>query len=148
MTPEALRERLRAKRHVSTLPGMDGMVGVSTELLDTALALLDTATPEPETKTAAHRHCEQRLEAALAENVTLKARRVEPRAPSPPPTCEWAEDGDGIWQTSCGGSWQFFDDGPTENKVTFCHRCGKTCVPVPYVESFDDDDEEPREEPQ
>jgi hypothetical protein len=39
-------------------------------------------------------------------------------------TCAWQrEDGD-IWEGSCGVSWEFMVDGPTENRVNFCPRCG------------------------
>ena len=40
--------------------------------------------------------------------------------------CEWTEDADAAWHSSCGRAWQF-DDGasPSAHKVQFCHGCGK-----------------------
>ncbi|WP_321878433.1 Lar family restriction alleviation protein [Paraburkholderia bannensis] len=39
--------------------------------------------------------------------------------------CEWTyDDVDFKWDSVCGESWVFNDDGPVENKVRFCHGCG------------------------
>lgn len=40
------------------------------------------------------------------------------------PHCRWAPDDDGIYQTDCGQSFCFIDDGPVENKMQFCCYCG------------------------
>lgn len=42
--------------------------------------------------------------------------------------CIWQEDadGNGIWETSCDNSYEFFTDGPKENKHKFCCYCGKS----------------------
>ena len=43
--------------------------------------------------------------------------------------CEWSpEDDSGIWNSSCGMTRSFHDDGPAENGMHFCHSCGKTLV--------------------
>jgi hypothetical protein len=42
-------------------------------------------------------------------------------------TCEWTDDPSG-WQTSCGRDWQFIDDGPIENRMDYCHGCGRRVV--------------------
>lgn len=39
--------------------------------------------------------------------------------------CTWTEDADGVWHTECGEAWTFECDGPKENRVTFCHHCGR-----------------------
>ena len=39
-------------------------------------------------------------------------------------TCEWSEDDEGIFQTSCGGSFMFTDGTPDENEFKFCCYCG------------------------
>ena len=44
-----------------------------------------------------------------------------------PPTCEWFDDDDG-WHSSCGKDWEFTYDGPTENGLDFCMKCGKPVV--------------------
>ena len=42
-------------------------------------------------------------------------------------TCEWTLDDDesATWASSCGELWSFIDGGPKENRVTYCHHCGK-----------------------
>jgi len=52
--------------------------------------------------------------------------------------CEWDQDSDGTWQTSCGHEFQFIDDGPEENQAFFCLYCGGKLKP----NRFTDDDEE------
>ena len=39
--------------------------------------------------------------------------------------CKWTVDEDGIYDTGCGERYEFFEDGPKENKVNFCMYCGK-----------------------
>ena len=41
-------------------------------------------------------------------------------------TCEWTEDEDGVWQTSCDEQFVFIDSGPRENHMNFCCYCGAT----------------------
>lgn len=40
--------------------------------------------------------------------------------------CRWRRDeGDsGAWASACGERWSFIDDGPIENRVSFCQHCG------------------------
>ena len=42
--------------------------------------------------------------------------------------CDWSLDDEenGIWQSTCGEMWSFIDGGPKENRVRFCHGCGKS----------------------
>lgn len=40
--------------------------------------------------------------------------------------CIWKYDPDGYWQTQCGDQFCFSEAGPTENRVKFCHFCGKS----------------------
>lgn len=54
--------------------------------------------------------------------------------------CEWNQDDDsGIWNSACGSTWSFHDDGPAENGMNFCHCCGKNLV-VEAAEPEQDDD--------
>lgn len=53
--------------------------------------------------------------------------------------CEWKQDDDGIWHTQCGRSFEFIDDGPTENKFRFCCYCGAELVEREYEEAEDAD---------
>lgn len=44
-------------------------------------------------------------------------------------TCEWSRENDsGIWNSGCGETWSFHEDGPEENGMHFCHSCGKHLV--------------------
>lgn len=44
-------------------------------------------------------------------------------------TCAWTTDDEGsVWCTSCGAAWEFTFDGPAENGVIYCHKCGKPVV--------------------
>ncbi len=43
-------------------------------------------------------------------------------------TCEWCDDYDGVWQTTCGNAWQFNNGGPINNKMKFCPYCGKSLI--------------------
>lgn len=54
--------------------------------------------------------------------------------------CEWNQDEDsGIWNSACGSTWSFHDDGPAEKGMNFCHCCGKNLV-VGVAEPEQDDD--------
>ncbi|WP_321814615.1 MULTISPECIES: hypothetical protein [unclassified Paraburkholderia] len=51
--------------------------------------------------------------------------RTEQRMSDAARECEWTyDDVDFKWDSACGESWVFNDDGPVENKVRFCHGCG------------------------
>ena len=51
------------------------------------------------------------------------------RVPLSAEQCEWTiqddDYGGDTWQSSCGELWSFIDGGPKENRVSFCHHCGK-----------------------
>jgi hypothetical protein len=40
-------------------------------------------------------------------------------------SCIWTEDEDGIYQTSCGNSFEFMNGTPNDNHTKFCPYCGK-----------------------
>lgn len=54
--------------------------------------------------------------------------------PRPVPTCDWQEDADGIWETSCGEAWVCTEGTPAENNMKFCHSCGKHLKEHRYAE--------------
>ena len=66
--------------------------------------------------------------------LTAPARPMHKPATSPAwsdaPTCEWKPDDSesGTWASGCGELWSFIDGGPTENRVRFCHGCGRPVV--------------------
>lgn len=75
-----------------------------------------------------------------AERAMLQAAPAEPQ-----PTCAWREEDPwgpmpDTYATSCGELWSFTDGGPAENRVKFCHRCGKPVEVVPYQQPADEDD--------
>ncbi|MBV6321975.1 hypothetical protein [Duganella violaceipulchra] len=41
--------------------------------------------------------------------------------------CAWSPDAniESTWASSCGELWSFIDGDPKENRVSFCHHCGK-----------------------
>ena len=51
-------------------------------------------------------------------------------------TCEWTEDDDGIWTTSCHTMHTFFDGGPAENFYKYCPYCGKFITVQKYKEAL------------
>lgn len=62
------------------------------------------------------------------EKTTWKAAPgASPQPSQARETCEWTLDDDesGTWSSSCGELWSFIDGGPKENRVTYCHHCGK-----------------------
>jgi len=49
--------------------------------------------------------------------------------------CQWTEDHDGVWWTTCGNGWCFTDGGPYDNKMCYCCYCGQ---PIKEHESQDE----------
>lgn len=54
-----------------------------------------------------------------------------------PKNCIWTETQDGIWETSCSQSHEFFESGPKENKHKFCPYCGLVIAIIEY--KYDDE---------
>ena len=52
-----------------------------------------------------------------------------PPEPKVPAGCEWTPDADfemgDTYHSSCGELWSFIDGGPKENRISYCHHCGK-----------------------
>ena len=62
---------------------------------------------------------------ALQQRLTAADERIDERDR----TCAWTREDDcGSWNSACGTTWTFHDDGPAENGMRFCHSCGKTLV--------------------
>ena len=57
--------------------------------------------------------------------------------------CEWEEDSDGAWQTTCGEAFVFpIGGGPEAHRMPYCCFCGKPILAVPYQEPiFPDEDD-------
>jgi hypothetical protein len=54
-------------------------------------------------------------------------------------TCTWKFDPDGYWQTECGDQFCFSEGGPAENRVKFCHYCGREMVESVYANQADEE---------
>lgn len=56
--------------------------------------------------------------------------------------CEWhREEDSGIWNTGCGETWSFHEDGPEENGMNYCHSCGKSLTVAVDEQDPDPDDD-------
>lgn len=71
--------------------------------------------------------CINERDAALAHAPTSSAS----------PSCKWTESS-GIWETGCGQTWSFIEDGPAENGALFCHHCGGRLVLIKSDDQEDD----------
>lgn len=72
----------------------------------------------------------------LCEKAAAGMERTEPVAH----VCTWSQDVEiGIWNSTCGSTWSFHDDGPEENGMKFCHSCGNHLV-VEVAEPEQDND--------
>ena len=56
-------------------------------------------------------------------------------------TCAWTlDDYQGCWDTACGESFVFEDDGPLKNGARFCLYCGGALTEVRPEPELEDDD--------
>lgn len=53
------------------------------------------------------------------KNIVFKLREVRKES------CKWEDDGEGNWGGSCGVLWTLLNDGPKENDMNYCPKCGK-----------------------
>lgn len=66
------------------------------------------------------------------QRLIVRLQAMLSAAPAAPavPACEWScsddESAPNTWDGSCGIKWSFIDDGPMENGVRFCPKCGGT----------------------
>ncbi len=51
--------------------------------------------------------------------------------------CEWEDDGEGNWDTSCGIPFVLIDGTPDENGMRFCCFCGRLLKQVEFNECPD-----------
>ncbi|HDP4773496.1 hypothetical protein [Pseudomonas aeruginosa] len=81
-------------------------------------------------------YCDDALQRAW---VGWQARAALAHAPtsSASPSCKWTESS-GIWETGCGQTWSFIEDGPAENGALFCHHCGGRLVLIKSDDQEDD----------
>lgn len=52
-------------------------------------------------------------------------------------TCEWHEDINGTWWTTCDQGFEFDQDGPIDNGFVYCPFCGQKIVEKSH---FDDEE--------
>ncbi|MBI7215870.1 hypothetical protein JEY49_13715 [Pseudomonas aeruginosa] len=67
----------------------------------------------------------------------LRAMLAAEPTSSVSPSCKWTESS-GIWETGCGQTWGFVEDGPAENGALFCHHCGGRLVLIKSDDQEDD----------
>ncbi|HGM7224691.1 TPA: hypothetical protein ACKQEW_002469 [Pseudomonas aeruginosa] len=67
----------------------------------------------------------------------LRAMLAAEPTSSESPSCKWTESS-GIWETGCGQTWGFVEDGPAENGALFCHHCGGRLVLIKSDDHEDD----------
>lgn len=67
----------------------------------------------------------------------LRAMLAAEPTSSASPSCKWTESS-GIWETGCGQTWGFVEDGPAENGALFCHHCGGRLVLIKSDDQEDD----------
>ncbi|HCE5825671.1 TPA: hypothetical protein NHK69_002135 [Pseudomonas aeruginosa] len=72
----------------------------------------------------------------LIRNAARAALAHAPTSSASPP-CKWTESS-GIWETGCGQTWSFIEDGPAENSALFCHHCGGRLVLIKSDDQEDD----------
>ena len=48
-----------------------------------------------------------------------------PKKRKPRKYCEWREDKDGAWDTSCKNKFELTHGTPLDNQMTYCCYCGK-----------------------
>lgn len=69
------------------------------------------------TKIAKEYHGTQQLRAHISREVNKLVKNEQ--------VCIWFYDEpDYTWVADCGATWQFTEDGPKENGVNFCFKCG------------------------
>lgn len=49
--------------------------------------------------------------------------------------CRWTEDREYGWDTACGHTFVFIDDGPQANGFCYCCFCGRILQPEPLTEN-------------
>ena len=49
--------------------------------------------------------------------------------------CQWKEDSDGNWETSCGEAFCLEEGTPVENTYNYCPACGGILKEKRYVEA-------------
>jgi len=71
----------------------------------------------------------EELNRKFAREVNGSTFMGEPAPQAVPAVCEWKQDDDfemgDTYHSSCGELWSFVDGGPTDNRVSYCHHCGK-----------------------
>ncbi len=78
----------------------------------------------------------ERITGLVLEPGEIRRVRIVVEDLDNPAVCEWTyDDITDIWDSECGELWNFVDGGPEDNRVRFCHGCGK---PVKVVGARND----------
>lgn len=46
--------------------------------------------------------------------------------------CEWSQDDDGVWNTSCENMFEILEGTPDENMMLYCPYCWKRLIQLHY----------------
>lgn len=90
--------------------------------------------PAPRQIPPINQELDEFISGLVAKELAKRGSRKIETAPRPVPTCDWQEDSDGIWETSCGEAWVCTEGTPAENNMKFCHSCGKHLKEHRYAE--------------
>lgn len=55
--------------------------------------------------------------------------------------CNWDEDWNDVWMTTCGQEFVFSDGGPLDNNFKVCPFCGKNIRETKYNRGKDEEDD-------
>lgn len=90
--------------------------------------------PAPRQIPPINQELDEFISGLVAKELAKRGSRKIETAPRPVPTCDWQEDSDGIWETSCGEAWVCTEGTPAENNMKYCHSCGKHLKEHRYAE--------------
>jgi len=135
-SPEIARsyviDKIRRERENAALTAEVSRLTENQRLQDSATAAVMERAEKSEARVAELERDVGRLDSA-DKNLPSGVRRQD--------VCMWNEDSEGAWDTSCGRSWQFTEDGPAENQAHFCHHCGGVLLATKYSDEIEDDDD-------
>lgn len=62
---------------------------------------------------------------SIMKKCILSELEAAPEGEPAPATCLWTYNPDGYWQTACGDQFCITEGTPAENRMRYCHYCGR-----------------------